>query len=204
MPRRSRAAAEQTRTTIVDLAVEVASTDGLQGLTIGTLAERVGMSKSGLIGHFGTKERLQLAALESAIAVFTREVWEPVAEEPEGLTRLRAVCASWLSYLRRGVFAGGCFLSAASLEFDDRPGAVRDEIAATMKRWLWLLGRDAELARKAGELPEGADPRQLAFELNATLMGANWAHRLLRDDTAFDRAQHAIDRLLVSVGTGRG
>lgn len=174
----------------------MASTEGLEGLTIGRLADQVGMSKSGLIRHFGTKEGLQLAALEAASARFTEEVWEPVAGEAPGLRRLRALCASWLSYVRRGVFPGGCFLSAASLEFDDRPGPVRDEIAATMKRWLWLLARDVELARDAGELPSTAEPRQFAFEINAALMGANWAHRLLRDKSAFDRAQATIDRLL--------
>lgn len=196
MPRRSREDTERTRSTIVERAVTVASTDGLEGLTIGRLADQVGMSKSGLIGHFGTRERLQLAALEGAVARFTREVWEPVADEPPGLVRLRALCASWLSHVRRGVFPGGCFLSAASLEFDDRPGPVRDEIASSIKRWLWLLGRDADLARDAGELPATVDPRQLAFELNAAFMAANWALRLLRDEEALDRAQTTIDRLL--------
>ncbi len=196
MPRRSREDTRNTLTAIVERAVDVASTDGLEGLTIGRLAEQVGMSKSGLIRHFGTRERLQLATLEAAVERFTDEVWIPVAGEPPGLLRLRALCASWLSYLRRGVFPGGCFLTAASLEFDDRPGPVRDEIAATMKRWLGLLGGDAKVARDAGELPPGTDPRQLAFELNAALMGANWAHRLLDDPAAFDRAQTVVDRLL--------
>jgi AcrR family transcriptional regulator len=158
------------------------------------------MSKSGLIGHFGTKEQLQLAALQSAVERFTAEVWAPVVDEPAGLTRLRAIGASWLSYLRREVFPGGCFLSAASLEFDDRPGPVRDQVVGAMQRWLWVLGRDAEIAREAGELPAHTDSRQLAFELNATLMGANWAHRLLSDPSAFERAQVAIDRLLSSPG----
>jgi AcrR family transcriptional regulator len=151
-----------------------------------------------LIRHFGTKERLQLAALQSAVERFTAEVWTPVAKEQPGLTRLRAACASWLSYLRRGVFPGGCFLSAASLEFDDRPGPVRDDVAAAMQRWLWVLDRDAGIAIEAGELPAHADSRQLAFELNATLMGANWAHRLLRDGSVFERTQAAVDRLLES------
>ena len=196
MPRRSREETAETRSTIVEEAVDVASLNGLEGLTIGTLADTVGMSKSGLIRHFGSKEGLQLATLEAAIARFRAEVWEPVAGEEPGLTRLRATCASWLSYLRRGVFPGGCFLSSASLEFDDRPGPVRDEVAAAMERWLRVLASDAEIARDAGELPAGTDPGQLAFELNAIFMGANWASRLLRDDAAFDRAERAFDRLL--------
>lgn len=196
MPRRTQEDADRTRTAIVDRAVAVASTDGLQGLTIGRLADQVGMSKSGLIRHFGTKERLQLAALEAATDVFVDEVWTPVADETPGLPRLRALSASWLSYLRRGVFPGGCFLSAASLEFDDRPGPVRDRVAATMERWLGVLAHEAEIAVQAGDLPAGTDPAQLAFELNAAFMGANWANRLLRQDEAFHRAEATIDRLL--------
>lgn len=198
MARRSKEEAAETRSTIVERAVDVASLNGLEGLTIGTLAGQVGMSKSGLIRHFGSKEGLQLAALEAAIERFTAEVWEPVADEPPGLARLRATCASWISYLERGVFPGGCFLSSASLEFDDRPGPVRDEIAAAMGRWLAVLARDAEIARVAGELPAETDPEQTAFELNAILMGANWASRLLRDDAAFGRAERAVERLLGS------
>lgn len=196
MPRRSREETAETRSTIVAEAVDVASLNGLEGLTIGTLADSIGMSKSGLIRHFGSKEGLQLATLEAAIARFSAEVWEPVAEEEPGLTRLRATCASWLSYLRRGVFPGGCFLSSASLEFDDRPGPVRDEVAAAMDRWLKVLARDAEIARDAGELPADTDSGQLAFELNAIFMGANWASRLLHDEAAFGRAQRAIARLI--------
>lgn len=196
MARRTQEDTERTRATILERAVQTASTDGLEGLTIGRLAERVGMSKSGLIRHFGTKEQLQLAALEAAIATFTEEVWLPAAGEEPGIVRLRATCAAWLGHLRRGVFPGGCFLTAASLEFDDRPGPVRDAVAATMERWLALLGREAKLAREAGDLPAGTDPRQLAFELNAAVMGANWASRLLGDPAAFDRAQLVVDRLL--------
>jgi AcrR family transcriptional regulator len=196
MPRRSREDAERTRDAIVEEAVDTASITGLEGLTIGVLADRVGMSKSGLIRHFGSKEGLQLAALEAAEARFTATVWEPVAERPAGIDRLGATCASWLSYLERGVFPGGCFLSSASLEFDDRPGPVRDEVATTMELWLGVLARDAEIARVAGELPADSDPEQLAFELNAIFMGANWAFRLMRDDVAFERARRGFDRLL--------
>jgi AcrR family transcriptional regulator len=199
MPRRTQEEADRTRTVIVDRAVAVASTDGLQGLTIGRLAGQVGMSKSGLIRHFGSKEGLQLAALEAATDVFVEEVWNPVAGEPAGLVRLRALADSWLSYLRRGVFPGGCFLSAASLEFDDRPGPVRDRVAATMERWLGVLAHEARVAVEAGDLPPDTDPDQLAFELNAAFMGANWANRLLRQDEAFRRAEATIDRLLEPV-----
>ena len=194
--RKTRSDGERSRTAILDEAARLATVEGIGGLSLSRLADQVGMSKSGLIRHFGTKEGLQLAALEGAIERFTTEVWEPVAEEPAGLTRLRALCGSWLSHLRRGVFPGGCFLSAASLEFDDRPGLVRNEVAAQMSRWLGVLARDVEIARVAGELPASTDPEQMAFELNAIFMGTNWSHRLLRDDRAFDRAERGIARLL--------
>lgn len=198
MARRTKEEADRTRTAIVERAVDLASTDGLEGLTIGRLADEVGMSKSGLIRHFGTKERLQLAAFEAAVARFRAEVWEPVAHERPGLPRLRALCASWLSYLRRGVFPGGCFLSSAALEFDDRDGPVRDAVAGTMRRWLDVLAGEAATARAAGELPADIDPAQLAFELNGVFMGANAIHRLLRDEAALDRAQEAVERLLAA------
>jgi AcrR family transcriptional regulator len=196
MPRRSREDAERTRDAIVEEAVDAASIAGLEGLTIGVLADRVGMSKSGLIRHFGSKEGLQLAALEAAVARFTETVWEPVAERPPGIERLAAICSAWLSYFEREVFPGGCFLSSASLEFDDRPGPVRDEVAETMRRWLAVLARDAEIARVAGELPKDTDPEQLAFEVNAIMMGVNWALRLFGDGGAVARGRAAVERLL--------
>lgn len=196
MPRRSRAAAAATRAQIVDHAVHVASTEGLEGLTIGRLAGDVGMSKSGVIGHFGTREALQLAALDRAIDRFRREVWEGVAGEPEGLPRLHALADAWIGHLERGVFPGGCFLTAASLEFDDRPGPVRDRVADTMRLWLRVVARDARVAIEAGDLPPEPDAEQLAFELNAIAMAANWGARLHRDEAAFARGRAAAERLL--------
>lgn len=196
MARRSREDTAATRGTIVASAVEMASTGGLEGLTIGRLADAVGMSKSGVVGHFGSKEQLQLAALEAAVARFTDEVWRPVADEQPGIERLRAICESWLSYLRRGVFPGGCFLSAASLEFDDRPGPVRDRVAEAMRRWLAVLEADAATAMEDGDLSQSVPPRQIAYELNGVFMGTNWAHRLLRSDECFSTARVAIGRIL--------
>lgn len=196
MPRRSREAAAATRDQIVERAVAVASTEGLEGLTIGRLAGDVGMSKSGLIGHFGTREALQQAALERAVDRFRHEVWDPVAGEPPGLPRLRAIADTWLAYLEREVFPGGCFLTAASLEFDDRPGPVRDAIADTMRLWLAVVARDAATAIEAGDLPPVPGAEQVAFELNALVMAANWAARLHRDERAFARSRAAAARLL--------
>src|SRR3954470_14074048 len=120
--RRSAADALDTRRAILDRAVDVASREGLDGMTIGRLADDLSMSKAGVIGHFGSKQRLQLAALEEAVAIFTREVWLPVAELPAGRERLLAISDAWIAHLRSGVFPGGCFLTAASMEFDGRDG----------------------------------------------------------------------------------
>jgi AcrR family transcriptional regulator len=195
-PRNSAAAAAGTRTAILDRAVEVASTQGLEGLTIGRLAADVRMSKAGVIGHFGTKERLQLAAVEAALDVYRREVWEPAAGAQPGLQRLRAVCDAWISYFERDVFPGGCFLTAASCEFDDREGPVRDLVASAMRLWLRTLAGEVRTAVEQGELPTDTDPAQVAFELNAIAMGANQQIRLLDDRGGLERARLAMGRAL--------
>jgi AcrR family transcriptional regulator len=174
-----------TRTAILHRAVDLASREGLEGLTIGRLAAELKMSKSGLFRHFGSKEELQLATVEAASQVFVREVIEPVLDRPEGAERLAAYCDSFLSYMERRVFEGGCFFAAASSEFDGRPGAVREAIRAAMTAWL------AELARQA-ELAGVDDPHQLAFEIHALAQQANWAHELLEDPRACERARRAI------------
>lgn len=196
MPRRSAADALLTRDAIIDRAVDLASTDGLEGITIGRLAGDLTMSKAGVIGHFGTKEALQLAAVDAAVARFTRAVWQPVARMPPGLTRLRALCAAWHDYLEGDLFPGGCFLSAASFEFDDREGPVRDRIAAALEQWRAALRADAQAAIDAGELPGEDDADQLAFELQAYGLAATQARRLDRDEHAVDRARRATARVL--------
>jgi AcrR family transcriptional regulator len=196
VPRRSREATAETRRQIVETAVDVASTDGLDGLTIGRLAGDVGMSKSGLLNHFGTKESLQMAALAAAMERFTKEVWLPVASERPGLPRLRGAAEAWISYLERRVFPGGCFFAAATTEVDDRPGPVRDELARSMTRWLEQLAADAREAQRVGDLPAQPAAEQLAFELQGVILGTNWAFQLLRDPGAFPRAREALDRLL--------
>ena len=120
--------AATTRASILERAVNIASVDGLQGLTIGRLAGELRMSKSGLFAHFGSKEELQLATIEAAAARFYDEVVAPAQSEAEGAARLRAYCERYVDYLQRKVFAGGCFWAAAAAEFDDRPGPVRDAV----------------------------------------------------------------------------
>lgn len=176
--------------------MSVASTDGLEGLTIGRLAGDVGMSKSGLLNHFGTKESLQMAALLAAIRRFRAEVWHPVADEPPGLPRLRAAAEAWVSYLERSVFPGGCFFAAATMELDAHPGPVRDELAQSMSRWLDTLATDAREAQRVGDLPPDPSAEQLAFELQGLIFATNWALQLYDDQQAPGRARAGIERLI--------
>jgi AcrR family transcriptional regulator len=189
MPRRSQAQAALTHDAILDRAVAVASTDGLEGLTIGRLATDMRMSKAGVIGHFGSKEQLQLQALERAVDDWRAAVWEPVAGQEPGLPRLRAIAKRWSEFLGDCPFPGGCFLTAASFEFDDRPGPVRERVREALDLWLRVLAADA---RRAGF----ADPRQVAFELNAIAMGTNHAVRLHGDRQAALRCRRAMERVL--------
>jgi AcrR family transcriptional regulator len=196
MPRRSAAEALETRAAILDRCVDLASVEGLEGVTIGRLAEDLRMSKAGVLGHFGSKEALQLAALQTAIRVFAREVWEPASSATEGRARLLAIADRWLSYLGRDVFPGGCFVTAASCEFDDRPGRVRDALAARHEQWLGLLADQARIAVRNGELPRGTDPHDVAFTLNAIAMGVNQSRHLLGDADAATRGWRAMRTLL--------
>ncbi|HEY0173800.1 MAG TPA: TetR/AcrR family transcriptional regulator [Pyrinomonadaceae bacterium] len=202
--RARRAHGERTRQAILEAAVDIASEEGLEGLTIGRLASELSMSKSGLFAHFGSKEELQLATVEAARAVFVREVVGPAFEAEEGLARLWSLCDVWLAYVRREVFRGGCFFAAAAAEFDGRPGAVRDRVAEIMKEWLALLRRSVSEAQAAGQLGREADPAQLAFELNALEMGANWAFQLHGDRQAFARARLGVLERLRRVATPDG
>jgi AcrR family transcriptional regulator len=191
-PRRSVTDTRRTRSAIVARAVTVASVEGLEGLTIGRLAADLGMSKSGLLGHFGTKEALQLAVVDAAAEIFAREVSGPTDGIPHGMARLRAMCDSWVSYFERRVFPGGCFFIMAASEFDDRDGPVRDAVAGLVSVWENDLRRQIRVALAAGDLPARTDPDQLVFELNGIAMSLNLALQLRRDATAPARARRAI------------
>jgi AcrR family transcriptional regulator len=184
----------RTHKEILNTAVDLGSREGLEALTIGRLAGHAGVSKSGLFAHFGSKQELQLATIRAARTIFVEEVIQPALPVEEGLPRLRATLAAWIDYFRRDVFPGGCFFQAASLEFDGRPGPVRDSVLEVMSEWLaWL----AELARQAEVSPDSA-AEQLAFELNAIGLATNWQRQLLGDDRSLDHAEAAFERLLDS------
>src|SRR3954469_4404250 len=196
MPRRSVADAARTHAAILERSIDLASVEGLEGLTIGRLAGDLQMSKAGVLGHFGTKEELQLATVHGALEIFAREVWAPAQDAAPGRARLLAIADAWMSYLGRDVFPGGCFMTAASTEFDDRPGRVHDAIVAMHSEWMGVLAREARMAIKNGELPRTTDPEDIAFGLNAIAMGVNQSRRLLGDTTAPERGWRAMRALL--------
>ena len=202
MPRRSKEAALATREQILRRAADVASVEGLDGLTLGRLSGAISMSKSGVFGHFGSKEELQLAVIDCAAAGFEAHVFGQ-SGETTGLARLVEIAAAWIGYLERAPFRGGCFFAAAAAEFDDRPGRVRDRIIELTRSWLRVLEHEAETARADGELDEAVDPAQLAFEIHAFVQEANWAFQLHGDGEAFRRAHRAIRRTL-GVAAPRG
>ena len=190
------AKAARTRQEILAVAADIASAEGLEGLSIGRLANELKMSKTGIFSHFGSKEELQIAAVNRAKEVFTEQVVKPSLTEPSGVKRLKAMLASWLNYVERSVFRGGCFFAAASLEFDSRPGRVRDEVAALTKAWTDALRNEVARAKAQKEIARGTVPAQLVFELHAFVQEANWAYKLFGDRTAFSRARGAIaDRI---------
>jgi len=176
--------------------MDIASAEGLEGLSIGRLATELQMSKTGIFAHFGSKEQLQLATVEAAAQVFLEQVVQPALTHLRGIPRLRAMLENWIGYIERIVFRGGCFFAAASAEFDSRPGPVRDEIANLTKAWLTALQGEIAYAQSSDQLCAYADPVQLAFELHAYVQEANWAFKLFNDKSAFSHARQAIVRSL--------
>jgi AcrR family transcriptional regulator len=191
----------ETRAQILRSAMDTASVKGLSGLSIGDLAARLGMSKSGLFRHFGAKEHLQLATADAALDVFEQEVVAPAMAASPGTDRLRALMHSWVGYLERDVFPGGCFFAAASADVDSQPGPVRDRIAGIGRAAIDAIAAEVEAAQHLGQLRVKVDARQLAFELHAYALEANWARLLLDDDRAGARARTAIDAALARTVT---
>jgi AcrR family transcriptional regulator len=194
--RRSTAAVADSRASTIAAAVDLASVEGLEGITIGRLAGELAMSKSGLIGRFGDKEGMQRAVLAAAIERFTDAVWRPAERAEPGLVRLEAIVDSWIAHLGSGVFPGGCFVTTASVEYDARPGVLHDDVAAAVTRWLRVLEADARRARDAGDLPPDRDPADVAFELHSLASGGSVAGRVTGDAGALDRTRAAMRRAL--------
>lgn len=193
---RRRLRGERSRQAILSHAARVASAEGLGAVSLQRLATDLGISKSGLFAHFGSKEELQLATVEEAGKVFTNEVLRPGLKAPAGLVRVWALSNAYLSYLKRGVFPGGCFFEAAVSEFDSRPGPVRDAVLEKRGYWVHSLARAIREAAAAGDVQRGVDAEQLAWELSCLLVGANGSFVVDRGNVGIERARRAIrDRL---------
>ena len=189
--RKPRSDGERSRRTILDAAAKLATVDGLEGLSIGRLANHIGMSKSGLYAHFGSKEDLQLAAIETASAIFDAEVIAPAEQKTTPLEKIETLCEQFLSHVERRVFPGGCFFASAAAEFDTHPGPVRERIAEFQRGWTDLLVQLVRDAQAAGQL-RTEDPDQLVFELNGYLIMANMAFLLYGSNQPIDRAREAV------------
>lgn len=181
--RRPRADGERTRGAILRAAASLATLDGLEGLSIGNLATAIGMSKSGLYAHFGSKQELQLATVEEAGRILDEEVAQPALAAPPGLAQLVAVCDAFFDYLQRRVFPGGCFFAAAALEMGTRPGPVKERVAALQSGFAALIRGFAATALDRHELPAREDPDRLAFELHGIMLAAD-TNFVLHDDPA--------------------
>ena len=199
--RRPRADGERTRSAILRAAASLATVDGLEGLSIGHLAAAIGMSKSGLYAHFGSKQELQLATVQEAGRIFADEVVQPALAAPAGLAQLAAVCEAFFEHLQRRTFPGGCFFAGAALEMGTRPGPVKESVAAFQAGFVDLLRGFAVTAIAQHELPAGEDSDRLAFELNGIILAAD-ANFVLHDDpTVLDLARQVVHRRL---GLGSG
>ena len=196
LERKRRSDGERTRAAILDAAARLATIEGLDGLTLGRLAQDTGMSKSGLFAHFGSKEELQLATIAAAEDVFQVEVLAPALAEPEGLPQLRALCDRFLAHVEEGVFPGGCFFASAAAELDTRPGPLRDRVAEVYDGWTALIEGSVRRAQELGQLDASLDVDQIVFEINAMLAEANGLFLLRGDPRAFEMARRAIEARL--------
>lgn len=187
---------EETRAQILDAAVQQASEAGFESLTIGTLAERTGMSKSGLFAHFGSRTELQIATLDEAARRFTEAVFVPALKAPRGLKRLRSLFDHWIVWPVHAKLRGSCPILAASAEYDDRPGPMRDAVAERQRTLVRELVRAVQMAKETGDLRPEVDPGQMVFEMFGFVLACYHTQRLLGDAGSEARARAAFERLL--------
>jgi len=199
---RRRLRGQRTRQAILLHAARVGSAEGLEAVSLQRLATDLGISKSGLFAHFGSKEELHMATIDAAAQIFVDEVIRPALAEPRGVRRVWALCDSWMSYLERGVFPGGCFFWAVAEEFDSRrPGPVRDSILEKKGYWSYSLQRAVREAQQAGEIDADVDAEQLAWELDSLLGGANSGFKSGDGTKALERGRRAIRERLQRAST---
>jgi AcrR family transcriptional regulator len=187
---------EQTRAAILDEALSIASKLGLEGLTIGSLADATGMSKSGLFAHFGSREDLQLAVLEHAAQRYGEQVLMPALKIERGLPRLQAIFERWLDWAAASGLPGGCIMISAANEYDDRPGAIRDAVIANQRRGGALCEKAVRLAIEEGHLKPSTEPEQIAFEMLGIVLASHNHRRLLGNKETRKRALTAFAELI--------
>jgi len=186
---------QQTRAAILDAALALAAPVGLEGLSIGAIAEVMGMSKSGVFAHFGSREELQIAVVREYHQRFERDVFYPALQQPRGLPRLRALFDLWMRQTALEIDAGCVYISGA-VEFDDRPGPVRDELVQTVKTWQDAIRRAVELAIAEGHLKPSAQSQQIAFEIHGLILALHYDARFLRNPQALNLARQGFEHLL--------
>ncbi len=186
---------QQTKAAIVDAALRMASQVGLEGLSIGALAEAMGMSKSGVFAHFGSRDELQISVVHEYYARFERAVFAPAVAQPRGLPRLRALFDHWMRFTSAELDSGCIFISGA-VEFDDRPGPVRDALVAAVDAWMQAMQRAVGQARREGHLAAGIDDRQVTFEIHGLILVLHYEARFLQRPGALSRALQGFDNIL--------
>ena len=200
----SRSRGEITRREILEASVDIASAEGLEGLTIGRLANELEMSKSGLFAHFGSKEDLQIATLEMASSIFKADVVGPTANIEHGLPRLIAYLDAWIDSVANTPNRGGCFFYAVAADMDDRPGKVLDFVVKLTRNWLDSLTSEAKLAVRLGELKKSCDAELLVFQLHGFVQEGNWFRRLHSNGQAFRMTRESVYRALDLQATSSG
>ena len=186
---------ELTRAAILDVALELSSRDGLEGLTIGLLADRMNMSKSGVFAHFGSREDLQLEVIKLYHHRFEQEVFFPSVREPRGVARLESMFDRWLKRVTVEI-ASGCIYISGAVEYDDRPGPIREELVSMVQAWQGALQRSARQAIDAGDLRADTDAEQLVFEMYGLILALHHDARFLRMPGAVERARRGFERLI--------
>jgi AcrR family transcriptional regulator len=202
--RKPRVDGVESRRAILLAAAQLATTRGLEGLSIGELAQHIGMSKSGLYAHFKSKEELELATIETAAEIFDRDVLSPARESPGGLGRVLALSEAFLGHLERRVFPGGCFFANVSVQLAARPGRPRERVMEVLTQWLKLFTSALGEAVAGGELPRETDIDQMAFELNAMLVRANFNWILTGEPSVLDQARAGIRHVIERVTGQKG
>lgn len=185
----------QTKSFILDAALGLASQIGLEGLSIGALAEVTQMSKSGVFAHFGSREELQISVIREYHDRFEQEVFAPALQAPRGLPRLRILFENWIKRVAVEIDSGCIYISGA-VEFDDRPGPVRDKLASTVKTWLTAVHRAVKLAQQCGHIDAKADASQIVFEMHGLILALHYEARFLKYPKSQDRANRGFEQIL--------